>query len=126
MALKLTKLKKKMINELLLTLPAACTTCVQYPRCGMTIRGTPTQLLHEKPCVRMRTRSDLWMFLDRNLTLVAHTKLKTRMESNRARQSFGMLKIYEDGIVLIFSRGRRKKKEYEQNRNFQVCIFQAC
>ena len=28
---------------------AACTTCVQYPRCGVTIRATPTQLLRERP-----------------------------------------------------------------------------
>ena len=41
--------RKKMINEVLLTLLAACTTHVQYPRCDMTIHvhATPTQLLCE-------------------------------------------------------------------------------
>ena len=42
---------------------------VACPRCGVTIRATPTQLLHEKPrSIRMRTRSDLGSDLGREVT----------------------------------------------------------
>ena len=49
----------------------------------------------------------------------AHTKLKTRMESNTlARQSFGMLKICKDCILIElcpWEKKERKKKDHEQN-----------
>ena len=63
-------------------------------------------------------------FLDHIATHIAHTKLKTRMGSNRlARQLFGMLKLRKDCILFelqMYACGRRKNKEDEQNRNFQV------
>ena len=100
---------EKTINELSLSLLTACTTHIQYPRCGETIHATPTQLLCERPIrsLRMRTRSNFGTVLDHNSTLVARTKLKTRMVSNwLAWQSFGMLKFTKTIFFLSYSRER--------------------
>ena len=113
MAFKFTKLMEKTINKLLVTLLTACTTRVQYPICGVTLRATPTQLLRERPTrnIHMRTRSDLGTALDHNLTLVAHTKLKTRMGSNKlARQSFGVFKIRKYRILLELCLWNKKEE----------------
>ena len=102
MAFKFTKLIEKTIKEILLTLLALGTTRVQYPRCDVTIHATSTQLLLERPTrsVYMRTRSNLGAVLDHNLTFVAHTKLKTRMGSNRlARQLLSMLEICKNPVL---------------------------
>ena len=80
-------------------------------------------------------------FSDDNLTLVAHTKVKTWKGSNKlARQSFGMLKINKDRILFELCLWKKKKEEEEeeeeeeeqeeeedeQNQNFQVWLFQTC
>ena len=99
----------------------------------MSIRATPTQSLRdsEEPyaCDREATYGRKVWFLANNSTLVAHTKLKTSMEINRvARQSFGILKIRKDRIIfeLCLWKKKQKKKEDEQNRNFQLRFFQTC
>ena len=49
------------------------------------------------------------------------------MGSNRlARQSFDLLKIRKDGIYFLSYACGRRKKEGEQNGNFQVWFFQTC
>ena len=66
----------------------------------------------------MRTRSDLGQVLDHNSTLVAHTKLKTRMESYRlARESFGMPKILKD--CMLFELCQWKKKDEERRKEMK-------
>ena len=63
-------------------------------------------------------RSDLRAVLDHNSTLVAHTKLKTRMDCYRlARKSFVMLKLAITLYFLSYACGRRKKKERKKERS---------
>ena len=53
--------------------------------------------------------------LDHNSSIVAHTKLKTRMESNWfVSQMFGMLKIHEEVYFLSYVSERRKKKKKQK------------
>ena len=62
-------------------------------------------------------RSDL-QFLDHNSTLVAHTKLKERMGSNRlVRNSFGMLKIGKDRILFELCLWKKKEKRGKKEIN---------
>ena len=56
-------------------------------------------------------------FVDHNSTLVANTKLKARMESNRlARQLFGMLKIRKEHILLELCLWRKKEETKKMNK----------
>ena len=62
--------------------------------------------------------------MDHNSTLVTHTKLKTRMGSNRlARQSFGMLKICKDHILFELCLWEKKEEEEERKKKMNKIEF---
>ena len=61
-------------------------------------------------------------FIDHNSPLVAQTKLKARMGSNRlARQSFGMFKVRKDRI--LFKLFLSKKKEIRKMNKIEIFKF---
>ena len=63
-------------------------------------------------CDREATSGRKVQFFDHNSTLVAHTKLKTSMGSNRlARHSFGMLKICKDRLLFELCLWKKKEEE---------------
>ena len=68
----------------------------------------------------MRAPSDLGTVFKPNLALVAHTKLKTRMERNRlARQLFAMLKIRKDHILFELCLWKEKEEEERKQEGEQ-------
>ena len=107
-AFKWTKLIAKTINELLLTLLAACTTRVQYPRCGLTIRATPRRIeqkpqksttKHEETSAERLWKSNL-QFHGRSSPVVARTPPQVRKGICQvAEQSLGTWNIHIHAIV---------------------------